>query len=316
MDLKLLEIAISLIFIYLLLSIFAMVIMEIISTLWRMRGELLKDSIKKLLFTMDKNSSGIENFYQQPIIKFLGDNATSWIWLDKLFNLDQKKMPSYMKAEDFYDNLLSYLNKNQFSDDLKNIEDTIGKNQFLSDDAKKHLQFLIHKSNGEITLFKASIERWFNETMERANSWYSRQVQYFLLLIGFVLAVFVNGDTIAIFKKLDQDPKLRSEIVQRAEQYVRDNKTVPPGGVSAENMNEINEKVHSEYIKLMSESQDILNWKVNEFEDLNNLEKVLKILGFLITATAISLGSNFWFDMLKKVINIRTLGKPTQPTQK
>lgn len=316
MDLKLLEIAISLIFIYLLLSIFAMVIMEIISTLWRMRGELLKESIKKLLFTTDRNSNGIENFYRQPIIKFLGDNATSWIWLDKLFNLDQKKMPSYMKAEDFYDNLLSYLNKNQFSQDLKNIEDTIGKNEFLSDDTKNHLKFLIHKSNGEISVFKANIERWFNETMERANSWYSRQVQYLLLVIGFLLAFFVNADTIAIFKKLDQDPILRSQIVQKAEQYVKENDSLQTMKPSPENLNEIKKEIDDEYLTLMTESQDILHWEKDEIRDLNEMGWVFKIIGFLITATAISLGSNFWFDMLKKVINIRTLGKPTQPTQK
>ena len=36
----------------------------------------------------------------------------------------------------------------------------------------------------------------------------------------------------------------------------------------------------------------------------------LKLLGWLLTAFAISLGAPFWFDMLNKVMNIRASVKP------
>jgi hypothetical protein len=33
----------------------------------------------------------------------------------------------------------------------------------------------------------------------------------------------------------------------------------------------------------------------------------------LVTAMALSLGAPFWFDMLNKVINLRSSGKPPDP---
>jgi hypothetical protein len=38
-----------------------------------------------------------------------------------------------------------------------------------------------------------------------------------------------------------------------------------------------------------------------------------KLLGFLITAIAISLGAPFWFDLLNKLVKIRTAGKKEGP---
>jgi len=35
----------------------------------------------------------------------------------------------------------------------------------------------------------------------------------------------------------------------------------------------------------------------------------MKILGWILTALALSLGAPFWFDMLKKVMSIRNVGK-------
>ena len=35
---------------------------------------------------------------------------------------------------------------------------------------------------------------------------------------------------------------------------------------------------------------------------------IKKLFGFILTAIAISLGANFWFDLLNKAINIRSSG--------
>jgi len=36
---------------------------------------------------------------------------------------------------------------------------------------------------------------------------------------------------------------------------------------------------------------------------------LVKILGILITALMVSLGSNFWFELLNKLLNMRNAGK-------
>lgn len=101
MNLQLIEIAIGLIFVYLLLSIFAMTLMEIISTFLRMRGELLKSTIEKMLFNKDKNPEKINEFYNQPLILFLGDNVSTWSWLDHLLPANSKSYRAISKMRTF-----------------------------------------------------------------------------------------------------------------------------------------------------------------------------------------------------------------------
>jgi hypothetical protein len=39
----------------------------------------------------------------------------------------------------------------------------------------------------------------------------------------------------------------------------------------------------------------------------------VKILGLLVTVLAISLGAPFWFDLLNRLVNLRSTGKPPDP---
>lgn len=310
MNFKLIEVAIGLIFVYLLLSIFAMVLMEMISTFLRMRGELLKSTIEKMLFNKNENPKQINNFYDQPLVVFLGDDVTTWSFFEKFISKKYKKLPSYLKCEDFYSTFLTFINDEKFSDSLTEIEDKISAASF-SENTKSHLRFLIQKSKGDVVNFKKEISAWFEECMARANTWYSRKAQYILLFLGFVIAVSVNGDTLRMIQKLNNDEKLRNELVKSASDYIKENPSVPK--VSRDS---INIKIEKEYNSLISESHQLLGWEKNVdkkyFDDQLDFQNVLvKIFGFLLTAVAISLGSNFWFDLLKKLLNIRTLGKPS-----
>jgi hypothetical protein len=43
---------------------------------------------------------------------------------------------------------------------------------------------------------------------------------------------------------------------------------------------------------------------------------LIKLLGFIITGAAGSQGSSFWFDILKKIMNVRLSGlKPVETSQ-
>jgi hypothetical protein len=45
------------------------------------------------------------------------------------------------------------------------------------------------------------------------------------------------------------------------------------------------------------------------------IEWVWKIFGFAITVGAVSLGADFWFNLMKKMVNIRAAGEPKAATQ-
>lgn len=51
-----------------------------------------------------------------------------------------------------------------------------------------------------------------------------------------------------------------------------------------------------------------LGWEGVRLRELSAYDMISKILGFILTALAISLGAPFWFDLLKKLVNIRSTG--------
>lgn len=51
-----------------------------------------------------------------------------------------------------------------------------------------------------------------------------------------------------------------------------------------------------------------LGWDGVKIRNLTTYEVITKILGFILTALAISMGAPFWFDLLKKLVNIRSSG--------
>lgn len=51
-----------------------------------------------------------------------------------------------------------------------------------------------------------------------------------------------------------------------------------------------------------------LGWEGVSLRSLSTYDIVSKLLGFILTALAISMGAPFWFDLLKKLVNIRSSG--------
>jgi hypothetical protein len=92
-----------------------------------------------------------------------------------------------------------------------------------------HLQ----KSAYDMQLFTSKLETWFNESMDRVSGWYKRQVQVILFIIGIVIAVLFNVDTIEIAGKLSTDKDARDKIVELAEKaadrYKDDPRLKTPG---------------------------------------------------------------------------------------
>ena len=81
-----------------------------------------------------------------------------------------------------------------------------------------------------IELFKVSLEKWFNDSMDRVTGWYKRQTQVMLILIGIFIAVCFDVDTVQIASKLSVDKDARKQIADMATAYVSSHKdTYIPG---------------------------------------------------------------------------------------
>jgi hypothetical protein len=179
--------------------------------------------------------------------------------------------------------------------------------------------------------------------MERATGWYKKNTQFILFVIGLLIAVIFNIDSIKIADKLQKDPKIREQIVMQANAFLENNpnlKTELDNSKSnldslltqinekntvvnnsqgkmqiADSLNIENYKLLTEYQKKMIIRADsLINTDIQKANsvlglgwDKNNPKSfsLMSILGWIITALAISLGAPFWYDLLNKFMKLR-----------
>lgn len=314
-----LDVVIGLIFIYLLYSLLATIVQEWIASLFAFRAKFLEKAIIRMLedgkadvatnffssfwgiFKMFCSSGLLTKnpvanaFYNHPLVKYLAED-------------DYHKRPSYLTAQNFSKTLIDLLRGNQVKpeDDVKQlIEDALhakGSVQWSSNPAASgppinsqtldYLKSLWADSQGDVAKFSTALEGWFDTTMERVTGWYKKHTQALLLIIGFVIAWGFNVDTIQIANNLANNPTLRAEMVKQAGAYLKANPTSPDAGKLDSLATE----------KLQSDIKNIPSTITCGEENKNS---PYKLMGWILTAFAISLGAPFWFDLLNKLMKVR-----------
>jgi hypothetical protein len=89
----------------------------------------------------------------------------------------------------------------------------------LMPDVRQGLIALVDAAGDDVAKARENIETWFNNSMDRVSSWYKRRTQVVILILGFVIAVATNADSITIAKKLSTDETLRESLVAAAQEY-------------------------------------------------------------------------------------------------
>jgi hypothetical protein len=359
------NVVIGLTFIYLLYSLFATVLSEIIATKLALRARNLKEAVNRML--NDEESSNwlgrfwdslkllknpknkvIDTFYNHPEIKYLGSSG--------LF-----KDPSSFKAISFSKTMMNVLfgdgavTKEKIDQKLNEIIRVAGDNdkKILDTDTARYIRGLWEDSYGDVVKFKLHLEGWFDRTMEQATEWYKRKIQFVLLVLGFFIAWFFNADTFVIVKKLSNDKDAREKIVSMANAYVQNNPKMIatndslPYKQRLDSLLLVKEKLDAD----LADANTVLGlggWLPDQVLVTENPKTKIKVytpqvdasligknpaadnylrfsakekrayffrllckhfIGFLITAIAISLGAPFWFDLLNKMMKLRTSAK-------
>jgi hypothetical protein len=157
----------------------------------------------------------------------------------------------------------------------------------------------LEESQHDVERLKTQIETWFNNGMDRASGWYKRKTQWIQFFLGLGLVIFLNIDSVRIGRTLFAiNSPLRASLVESAKSFV-----VQPGGTN---------RPIKDVVEAISTVSLPIGW--SEFPKPNQLPIVL--LGWLITAFAVSLGAPFWFDLLNKFVNVRASGKAPEEQPK
>jgi hypothetical protein len=154
--------------------------------------------------------------------------------------------------------------------------------------------------------FKKRIEAWFDEAMERVSGWYRRRTRIVLWGIALVLVGVLNADTVNVARVLWLDPTVRSAAEAAARQTVQEEGAAPqPGGDDPAEV----AREAADAIQQLEQIGLPLRW--SDETTPNDLPGwLLKFVGLLITAFALTFGAPFWFDLLKKFVGVRSSGPP------
>ncbi|MGZ9164413.1 MAG: hypothetical protein ACXW4U_04485 [Anaerolineales bacterium] len=207
---------------------------------------------------------------------------------------------------------------------------------------------------GETHLAKArkNVESWFNDSMDQVSGAFKRYSQGLALLIGFGIALLLNIDSINLTLYLWREPSVRQVLATKAEQFdlaVSTDQTNPYEAMQdfREQFTGLNLPIgwtfkdhddpifnglgcawfptDNKYFGVpLYKIPGINQLTIYEFELKNkclspsqpdrSTNLILKLSGIFLTALAARQGAPFWFDLLKRLVNLR--GSSVNPDEK
>ena len=221
-NLPFLEVAIGLFFVYLVLSLLASAIAELLESVLRMRGRYLAQSIANMLGACEVGS-----FYKHPAISalFFGTYAEAIGWNPRW------RLPSYVPPRNF---ALAFIDRvldderghgrgceneqpgNGATVDISTLERlrrAVSVAGGTDTEVAKTLRSVMRVAGDDIGALLGRVEDLFEKSQDRVTGRYKRHVSRVLFLSGFLLAIVLNADTIQLVRYLSERAPVRGALM-------------------------------------------------------------------------------------------------------
>ncbi len=304
---EILEVALSITFVYLLMSLIASSFSEWVAQLFAMRAHTLEEGVRSLLY--DPKGRGLARaFFNHPLIETLAKQSR----FDKL--LGRFPRPSYVAGETFATTLLDLLAPIDEQAGPKTIEQVKLAVERLPDPKlRRALLIKLAEADDDLAALRENLAIWFDDAMDRVSGWYKRKSQGIVLIFAIVFVTAMNVDTFTIGQSLIRDRALRDSVVGAAEQRLQQDASAEAAAATLEDVQE-----NVDELRLL-ELPIGWRWPNSEYDDPREFpttlsDFLLKIFGLATTIAATSLGAPFWFDTLSQLNVLRSTGKKPSPT--
>jgi hypothetical protein len=349
---QVLDTGIGLAMLFAFMSLIATSLNEALETLLKARAKQLEQGIRNILGDPQGVEGIAEKFFNNPLISILYDGgydagklktdqmrpkpAVDAVGADDNRKLAIKADVSKAivdkgaRALKFDGTLPSYIPKANFAlavlkmaagdgpQTVADIQTALrpgGKSPLLDTTLGKLVLQTLDTAGTDIKQAQTQLENWYDASMDRVTGWYKRRTQYILFVIGIIAAIILNVDAIQVGRALMSDTSMRQAIVARA------------ANLKGDTASDIDTSI--------KEIKDIglpIGWTdIRQFANITapscagiggcNIFPVASAaasmaLGWLITALAIMLGGPFWFDVLSKLMQLRSTIKPDEKKSK
>lgn len=277
-----LGVAFGLVFMYYVLS-------QIASSITSWVGEILQISAQELRIGLSDllgDSGKFEEMMEHPWVEVLRPKAAKW------FSTGTRSLEvDWIPPETFAKILSDVLTpKEPGEDPLSGIIKTVA--MLPPGKAKTQLGTIMTMGVQSIEDFQQNVVTWFNDAMNGVSQVYTQRIRRIVVLISFVMVAAGNLDSIAIGKALWQAPATRELVVTiasaRMDAIEEDEEAAPDYG----DIPTFIEEFEAAGIPMLWRAEnlpaDAEGW-------------ALKILGLALTWGAASMGSSFWYDILKRI---------------
>jgi hypothetical protein len=291
-----LDVALGMVFVYLLLSLICSAVKELIEQVMKHRPKDLENSLRELL--ADPDGTGlVQKIYNHGMVFGLFRGAYNPAG-------SKRNLPSYIPSRNFCLALLNVIAPDS-DGSITSLRQSVAR--IDNQKVKAALQSMLNDAGEDAARFRSNLESWFNSAMERASGWYKRRAQIVIFVLGFASAILLNVNSITIAKDLWSNKAKRDVLVSAAQGYLGKQPQGPGTGAATldpglkNDLDELQRLGLTFGRKPSGTGPRALLWIY-----------LASIAGWLVTACAISMGAPFWFDMLNKVSLVRSTIKPQE----
>ena len=247
----------------------------------------------------------------------------------------RRSLPSYIPARSFAEAVIDLVVPDAGGlTTMNTIQHYIGQLPDSMSTLRTSLEALAANAAGDMTLFRTSVEHWYDDHMARVSGWYKRHVTIITLVVGAILVLLLNINTITIGRALYGDSAIRSAVSAVAAKGTNcpasPSPSPSPSPSSSSSESQLTCLGNLE-AQLTSAARAGLpfGWSIvsdcagpdvhcNWWDQHGIFNRhggspwqfVLVLLGFLITIAAIAPGAQFWFGLLAKFGSLRASGPP------
>jgi hypothetical protein len=177
---------------------------------------------------------------------------------------------------------------------------------------------------------RGNVEAWFDNSMQRLSGAYKRRVQLYAFMIGLMVALVANVDSVAILRTLWSDQGVRSALTVQAQQTIQAGQGAAGEQTADQILNLLGALRLPLGWTLITAAQDIADdTRCSDFygsfyrartcfypASYDTATAVYRatvwqtVFGILLTAIATLQGSPFWFGVLSKIVNLRASTPP------
>ena len=282
---QVLEVAVGLIVIYYLLGSVVSLVTQWINEALETRGVALHQYLIKIVG--DKKIEDLKNLPQIQALRPIRYKG----FLSVLGSATEPKMvekiPVATLVDSFFD-IAGLTAKKEM--ELLELAELIDK--LPDSEGKKAFIHWINQGVTNIADLRTRTTAYFSGMMEQAAATFRARARSFVIILSIGITILFGTDTIQLAKALWTNAELRAIAAAQADAVVAQGGTTADLSSLLDDLSKFSIKIGWWQTQQFPQSSDIGAWA---------LFILLKIVGLGITAAAVSQGSSFWYDLLKKL---------------